>query len=92
MNAAATTELTAGPRSPALPTFFDNLDSFVETPEAVAELRALVLDLAVRGKLVEPDDNDEPASSLVDAITVEKQRLVKAKEIKKPILFFKVGL
>ncbi len=57
-------------RSPtSLPTFFDNLDSFAETPEGVAKLRALVLDLAVRGKLVEQDENDEPASELVSRAT-----------------------
>ena len=35
MSAAATTELTAVARSPSLPTFFDNLDSFAEAPEGV---------------------------------------------------------
>ena len=44
---AATTELTALPRSSSLPTFFDNLDSFAEAPEGVAKLRELILDLAV---------------------------------------------
>jgi type I restriction enzyme S subunit len=84
MNAAATNKRAAIPRSRSLPTFFDNLDSFAEAPEGVAKLRAFVLDLAVRGKLVEQDENDEPASELVDAIAREKARLVKAKEIKKP--------
>ena len=58
MSAAATTKLTGLPRSPSLPTFFDNLDSFAEAPEGVAKLRELILDLAVRGKLVEQDEND----------------------------------
>ena len=38
METAATNELTALPRSPSLPTFFDNLDSFTEAPEGVRNL------------------------------------------------------
>ena len=86
MSAATTTELTirrGGPRSPSLPTFFNNLDSFAETPEGVAKLRELILDLAVRGKLVEQDENDEPASELLDLVEAEKARLVQAGSLKK---------
>ncbi len=71
MSAAATTEPTTLPRSPSLPTFFDNLDSFAEAPEGVAKLREFILDLAVRGKLVEQDENDEPASELLDEVANE---------------------
>jgi len=81
MSAAATTELTALPRSPSLPTFFDNLDSFAEAPEGVAKLRELILDLAVRGKLVEQDENDEPASELVKRIIKEGTRLANGKGV-----------
>ena len=35
-----------------------------DAPDAVARLRRFVLDLAVRGKLVEQDSADEPASEL----------------------------
>ena len=54
-------------------------------PEAygVKKLRELILMLAVRGKLVEQDSNDEPASELLKRIASEKARLVKAGEIKK---------
>ncbi len=36
-----------------LETFFDKFDQFADAPNAVAKMRALVLELAVRGKLVE---------------------------------------
>ena len=47
------------------------------------ELKASILDLAVRGKLVPQDPNDEPASVLLEKIRAEKRRLVKAGKIKK---------
>lgn len=49
----------------------------------IARLRALILDLAVRGKLVPQDANDEPASELLKRIAQEKARLVKAGTIRK---------
>jgi type I restriction enzyme S subunit len=53
-------------------------------PDATARLRRFVLDLAVRGKLVPQNPNDEPASELLKRIAAEKARLVKAGEIRKP--------
>jgi len=58
-----------------------------EAPDAIPRLRQFILDLAVRGKLVEQDPNDEPASELLKRIQAEKARLVKAGEIKKPEIF-----
>ncbi|MFH4615507.1 restriction endonuclease subunit S [Vibrio diabolicus] len=49
----------------------------------VKKLRELILELAVRGKLVPQDPNDEPASVLLERIAAEKAKLVKAKKIKK---------
>ena len=54
-----------------------------DAPDAIARLRRFVLDLAVRGKLVPQDPNDEPASELLKRIAAEKARLVKAGEIRK---------
>ena len=54
-----------------------------EAPDAIARLRRFILDLAVRGKLVPQDPQDEPASELLKRIAKEKARLVKAGEIKK---------
>ncbi len=49
----------------------------------IRKLRELILELAVRGKLVPQDPNDEPASVLLQKIAKEKARLVKEGKIKK---------
>jgi type I restriction enzyme S subunit len=54
-----------------------------DRPEKVKKLRELILQLAVRGKLVPQDENDEPASVLLERIKEEKERLVKEGKIKK---------
>ncbi|EDX5629508.1 restriction endonuclease subunit S [Salmonella enterica subsp. houtenae] len=50
----------------------------------IKKLRELILELAVRGKLVPQDSNDEPASVLLERIAAEKAELVKLGKIKKP--------
>ncbi|CAM3243466.1 hypothetical protein SB6411_05137 [Klebsiella spallanzanii] len=50
----------------------------------IKKLRELILELAVRGKLVPQDPNDEPASELLKRIAAEKAELVKQGKIKKP--------
>ena len=57
-------------------------------------LRQKILDLAIRGKLVPQDPNDEPASVLLERIRAEKQQMVKdrklkAKDIKNDTVIFK---
>ena len=47
------------------------------------KLRQKILDLAIHGKLVPQDPNDEPASVLLERIREEKERLVKEGKIKK---------
>ena len=49
----------------------------------IKKLRELILELAVRGKLVPQDPNDEPASELLERIAAEKEALVKAGKLKK---------
>lgn len=46
-------------------------------------LKSKVLDLAMRGKLVKQDPNDEPASVLLEKIKAEKEQLIKEKKIKR---------
>ena len=60
-----------------------HFDRITDTPDAIPRLRRFILDLAVRGKLVPQDPNDEPASELLQRIAAEKVRLVKAGEIRK---------
>ena len=52
-----------------------HFDRIADAPDAVPRLRRFILDLAVRGKLVEQDPNDEPASELLKRIAAEKARL-----------------
>ena len=59
-------------------------ERIADAPDAIARLRRFILDLAVRGKLVPQDPNDEPASELLERIVAERARLVKAGEIRKP--------
>ena len=47
------------------------------------KLKQKVLDLAIRGKLVPQDPNDEPASKLLERIYAEKQKLIAEGKIKK---------
>lgn len=59
-----------------------HFDRISEAPDAIARLRRFILDLAVRGKLVEQDPNDEPASELLKRIQAEKARLAKEAKTK----------
>ncbi len=58
--------------------------TLAESPNGVTRLRELVLQLAVRGRLVSQDSNEEPASTLLDRIAKEKAQLVKEGKIRKP--------
>ena len=53
------------------------------SPYGIKKLRELILELAVRGKLVPQDPADEPASVLLERIAAEKARLVKEGKIKR---------
>lgn len=61
----------------------DHFDRISDAPDAIPSLRRFILDLAVRGKLVEQDPKDKPADKLLERIHAEKTRLLKAGEIKK---------
>ncbi len=60
-----------------------HFDRISDAPDAIPHLRRFILDLAVRGKLIEQDPRDEPASELLKRIQAEKERLVKTGEIRK---------
>lgn len=60
----------------------DALPALTTRPDQIKALRQTILNLAVRGKLVPQDPNDEPASELLKRIAKEKARLVKVREIR----------
>ena len=49
----------------------------------IAQTKAKILDLAIRGQLVPQDPNDEPASVLLERIKAEKEELIKQGKIKR---------
>src|SRR5699024_12797412 len=55
----------------------DNLKNLIEIA------KSKILDLAIRGKLVPQDPNDEPASLLLERIKAEKEELIKQGKIKR---------
>lgn len=61
----------------------DNFPMLAGAPKGIKKLRELILELAVRGKLVPQDPSDEPASELLKQIAKEKARLVTEGKIKK---------
>ena len=61
-------------------THFDRISN---APDAIPRLRRFILDLAVRGKLMEQDPRDEPASELLNRIEAEKLKLIKAAKVKR---------
>ena len=58
-------------------------EQVADAPDAIPRLRRFILDFAVRGKLVEQDPADEPASELLKRVEAEKARLVNAGKIRK---------
>lgn len=52
-------------------------DTAFAAPDGIKKLRELILTLAMQGKLVPQDPNDQPASELLQEIAAEKKRLVK---------------
>ena len=60
-----------------------HFDVLFTTEASIEQLKQTILQLAVMGKLVKQNPNDEPAAKLLERIAVEKERLVKDKKIKK---------
>lgn len=60
-----------------------HFDRISDAPDAIPRLRLFILDLGVRGKLIEQDPRDEPASELLKRIQTEKLRLMRVNDITK---------
>ncbi|MDT8907477.1 restriction endonuclease subunit S [Pseudomonas prosekii] len=69
----------------------DNLPLLAGAPNGIKKLRELILELAVRGKLVPQELNDEPASELIKRIEAEKARLVAEGRMKKQKALADIG-
>ena len=54
-----------------------------ESEKIIKTIKSKILDLAIRGKLVTQDPNDEPASALLERIRSEKEELIKQGKIKR---------
>lgn len=56
--------------------FLQTFGHLLDAPNGVTKLRELILQLAVQGKLVEQDPDDEPAQNLFESIASQKQKLL----------------
>ena len=65
-------------------------DTAFAAPDGIKKLRELILTLAMQGKLVAQDPNDQPARELLKEIEAKKKRLVREKKIKAPNLLQEV--
>ena len=54
----------------------EHFDRISDAPDAIPRLRRFILDLAVRGKLVQQDLKDEPAIGITPADSSEESRVV----------------
>ena len=73
----------ANTRQPIHTELIAAFDTLFTTEEAIDQLKQTILQLAVMGKLVPQNPNDEPANLLLEKIAAEKQQLIKDKKIKK---------
>ena len=65
--------------------FIEVFDTVAEAPGGIERLREMVLQLAVRGRLVPQDERDEPASALLERIAVVKASRTHQVKTKKPL-------
>lgn len=69
----------------------EHFDVLFTTEHSIDKLKETILQLAVMGKLVPQDPNDEPASMLLERIVTEKQKLIKEGKIKGQKIFKETG-
>jgi len=60
-----------------------NFDLLYSIPETIPKLRQVILQLAVQGKLVHQDPNDEPTCILLEKIQLIKEQLIKKQQVEK---------
>ena len=70
----------------------DNLIPLTTRPDQIKALRQTILNLAVRGKLVEQNQNDEPTQKALKMVQVEREGLVRRKIIRREKPLAKIGV
>ncbi|WP_202704398.1 restriction endonuclease subunit S, partial [Flavobacterium sp. UGB4466] len=70
---------------------YEHFDTLFCTEDSIEQLKQTILQLAVMGKLVKQDPNDEPANKLLNKIAKEKDRLVKEGKIRKQTPLAKIS-
>lgn len=71
--------------------FFEKFELFADAPDAVARLRELVLESAIRGNLVPHNANDEPASQLLKRLETLRSSSAQAGKARKHVALPPVG-
>ncbi len=69
----------------------EHFDTLFTTEQSIDQLKQTILQLAIMGKLVPQNPNDEPASVLLEKIAEEKTRLIEAGKIKKQKALPEIG-
>lgn len=68
----------------------NNFDLLYSIPETIPKLRQAILQLAVQGKLVRQNPNDEPAPVLLEKIRAEKERAILGNKFKRSKSLFSI--
>ena len=69
----------------------EHFEILFTTEKSIEQLKQTILQLAVMGKLIPQDPNDEPASVLLEKIAKEKAKLLKEGKIRKQKVLPKIG-
>ena len=63
--------------------FLDEFGTLAEAEDGVKKLRELILELAVRGKLLAPSSSGESVDELLHAIEMQREKLIKGKKARR---------
>lgn len=69
-----------------------DIDSFIKAPNGIKELRSILMQLAIMGKLIEQSNSDGNANDLIKIINKKREELIKLKEFKKSPKYEKVEI
>jgi len=78
-----TVECERGQFAQAWQRIISHFDTLFTTESSIDQLKQTILQLAVMGKLVEQNPLDVPATELIEEVATEKEKLLKAKQVRK---------